>query len=108
MINSGMLRDRIVMLAPTTSNNDYGEQAVTWADYYACRARVTYSKGQRAIDGGEIWLPNTIAVLMRYRSGLNDRMRLRWNGDLYRIDAMKSLHDEGRIDIIATKTDDKG
>lgn len=70
MIQAGDLRERVTFLRATTETNDYGEQVMSWAAVYTCRARVRFKKGSRALGEGEVWNPTTVAVTARYAPSL--------------------------------------
>ena len=106
MIESGTLNDRIRFLSPVTIRNKYGEQLTSWELSYSCWAKVTYNKGVRAITAGEVWLPNTVSVLVRYTNKRHDRQRIVWNDSTYRIESFNASKKDGSATIIATKIDE--
>lgn len=107
MIESGTLKDRISFLSVIKGRSEFGSQdSSNWAETVKKWAKVTYNKGARAINMGEMWLPNTISVLIRYDNRINERMRFRWNGSLYRIDSLNMSKSDGSGTIVATKLDE--
>lgn len=105
--NAGAFDDRITILKSVVNRGNYGEQSQEWSELCKCWAKVTYKRGQRAIESGEVWLPNTIVVTIRYRSDVDDRMRLVVDGDTYAIDSLNSRRKEGIVQITCTKIDSK-
>ena len=93
MIESGTLNDRIRFLSPVTIRNKYGEQLTSWELSYSCWA-------------GEVWLPNTVSVLVRYTNKIHDRQRIVWNDSTYRIESFNASKKDGSATIIATKIDE--
>lgn len=103
MLASGTLKDRITFSRTETTQNDIGEQTTSWTEVVTCWANVKYQKGWRDMANGEVWLPNTIIVTIRWRSNVDDRMRIRWDGQEYYISAFNRSRDAGSITITATK-----
>ena len=106
MIESGTLTERIQFMSADITRDDYGGQVTSWNPTYACWAKVTYNKGARAITMGEIWLPNTISVLIRYTDKVDERQRMIWNNKTYRIDSLNSSKRDGSATIVATRVDE--
>ena len=106
MIESGTLNDRIRFLSPVTIRNKYGEQLTSWELSYSCWAKVTYNKGVRAITAGEVWLPNTVSVLVRSSAASDVYKRQVWNDSTYRIESFNASKKDGSATIIATKIDE--
>ena len=107
MIDSGSLTERIKFLEPETSKGKYGSRVIdNWNPVYVCWANVKYNKGTRAISAGEVWLPNTIAILVRYTSKINERQRILWDSKIYRIDSFNSSKKTGSTTIVATRVDE--
>nr|DAJ47721.1 MAG TPA: Putative head tail adaptor [Caudoviricetes sp.] len=107
MIDSGSLNDRIRFMEAVVGKGSYGDRVITgWNPVYSCWAKVTYNKGNRAISAGEVWLPNTISVLLRYNSKVNERHRVVWDGKTYRIDSLNASKKDGSITIVATRVDE--
>lgn len=70
MINAGDLRERVVFLFPEVGRDEYGTQVTAWREVYACRARVQFRSGRRALGEGEAWNPTSVAVTTRYAPSL--------------------------------------
>lgn len=103
MLASGTLKDRIIFLRTEVSQNSIGEQTTSWEEALRCWANVKYQKGWRDMANGEVWMPNTIIVTIRWRDNVNERMRIRWDGQDYYISAFNRSRDTGSITITATK-----
>lgn len=59
-----------------------------------------------AITAGEVWLPNTVSILVRYTNKIHDRQRITWNDSTYRIESFNASKKDGSATIIATKIDE--
>lgn len=103
MLASGTLKDRIIFLSTEVSQNSIGEQTPRWEEALRCWANVKYQKGWRDMANGEVWMPNTIIVTIRWRDNVDERMRIRWDGQDYYISAFNRSRDAGSITITATK-----
>lgn len=107
MIESGSLNDRIRFVRPLIGTSEYGGRIVTgWNPVFDCWAKVTFNKGSRAISAGEVWLPHTISILMRYTPKVNERDRVIWNEKTYMIDSLNVAKKDGSVTIIATCIDE--
>lgn len=103
MLASGTLKDRISFLRTEVTQNSIGEQTTSWEETLRCWASVKYQKGWRDMANGEVWMPNTIIVTIRWRDNVDERMRIRWDGQDYYISAFNRSRDAGSITITATK-----
>lgn len=103
MLASGTLKDRISFLRTEVTQNSIGEQTTSWEEALRCWANVKYQKGWRDMTNGEVWMPNTIIVTIRWRDNVDERMRIRWDGQDYYISAFNRSRDAGSITITATK-----
>lgn len=106
MINAGSLTDRVVLLEQTVRVGQYGERVQEWREWARCWARVTFRKGQRALEGGDVWLPRTVVVKLRWRAGVSERMRVVHDGRTYGIDSLNAQRSEGEIQLVCTRIDD--
>ena len=66
-------------------------------------ARVTYQKGARALDMGDVWIPNGIVVTLRWTMGVTERCRLVWEGRTYQIESLNGSRHEGQWTIVASR-----
>lgn len=105
MLSGGSLDDRVVFLRAAVSRNDYGEQVTEWAEAYRCHARVVFKKGEKALSDGEVWLPHTIAVTIRWTPRVDERMRLRWDGKEYAIESLNGTCREGQLVMTASRVE---
>ena len=86
MIESGKYRHYISIQNPTETRDTHGEPIITWPS--------TYHKAWASIEplqGWEYWESKRInaevssKIEMRYKSGINPKMRVVWGDHTYRI-----------------------
>lgn len=100
MIDASLLVNRVTFYRAETERNEFGEEVQRWVPVCQTRARCVYKRGARALEMGEIWVPNTVSVLLRWRKGLDERMRFSWRNRFYQIESFFENMPEGRIDIV--------
>lgn len=106
MITASNLHDRVGILQPTVVRGTFGSQVVTYTEIRKVWANVKFSKGNRALEHGEMWLPTTIVITMRLHPDVNEYVRLTWEGKTYQITSLnKDIH-EGSLTITATTIDE--
>lgn len=105
--NAGAFSERVQLLRATAGTGQYGERVQTWELLATVWAKVTFKRGQRALDSGEVWLPNTIAVTIRQRKDVDERVRLVYQGDTYATDSLMRDRQSGTLQLVCTKIDDK-
>lgn len=101
MINSGLLQYRIRFLQADVERNDFGEQMQSWKPVYSCRANVRFMKGSRAIMAGELWNPTSVVITCRRNSIINNRQRIRWEGNTYTIVSINPDTADRSLTIVA-------
>jgi SPP1 family predicted phage head-tail adaptor len=78
MLPAGILRERVVIEAPTEERNSLGESVQTWDEFatrWASIESISYlEQSRRGQIGGSI----SHTVRLRYVPGLTGQMRLRW------------------------------
>ena len=112
MIDPGKLDRRIVVQQPTDSKDGFGGITRTWATYVTRWASVTYTK--KAGEQYEIDRKTSIyTVLFIIRSdsgtrGINEKMRIVYEGMLYDIRAVSERADEFRKMYLTIEAEQKG
>ena len=101
MISSGLLKYRRSFLQADVDRNSFGEQIQTWIPTYTCRADVKFSKGSRAILAGEVWNPTSVVITCRRSDKINNRQRIRWEGNQYNIVSINPDAADRSLTIIA-------
>lgn len=106
MISAGKLSERVGILAPEVTRNEFGEQVTTYKNIKTIWANVIFQRGTQALVMGEVYLNRSITVTMRNNSLVHDRCRLQWDGKTYGIDSFNRSAHDGSITIVATLIDE--
>ena len=106
MISSGKLSERVTIVAPLTTQGQFGEQVTKWEPVKTVWANVVFQRGVHALTAGESWLTGSIAVTMRDNRIIDERCRLKWDGKTYMIESFNRSGRDGSIAIVATKVDE--
>jgi len=86
MIQAGRLNELITIQEETTSRGANGEQIVTWtAVVSSLPAQVRPIRGREFVALRAAQSDLSLEIKIRYRSGINNTMRVLWNGDAYDI-----------------------
>jgi len=108
MVSAGYLDQRVEVLTPEyTGRSIGGQQVVTWKSEGTRAAAVKYLKGSRLLEMGDVWLPSTVVITMRYTDKVTERSMLIWNKKRYRIVAPPNgTLREGTLTITADLVND--
>lgn len=99
MISAGLLREFIEILYPVVSENEYGEEVVSWETLVETRAQILKEGGSRALVEAAVQNPHTRTILIRYREGITFRQRVKFlsTGDIYVIENVEASKFDGSI-----------
>lgn len=83
----GTLDRRICIETPTSSRGTSGQELLTWATFAECWAGVEYpgTKSDEGVIADQEVSVTTVNFIIRYRDGLNQKMRIVYNGENYDI-----------------------
>jgi SPP1 family predicted phage head-tail adaptor len=101
-IRAGLLREKVTILKPVVTRNDYGDEVTTWEQVCTTRARVDFRSGTRAVEANEVVNPYTVTFVIRRFPQLSGYMRLSWHGNLYAIESINSEDHKQQQTIIAS------
>lgn len=90
MIDAGSLNERVTVLAPEVTRDEYGQQAVTHKVAGKMWAKVVFLRGTEAITAGDVWLTRAITVTVRDNKIVTERCRLVWKGKVYKIESLNA------------------
>lgn len=102
MINIGRLDRKIVIEAETIGQNSIGEYVSTWSVHHTTFANVAKVSGGENVQAGQVTATNKVRFKIRYYSGINEAMRIDYNGHYYDIVEIQELDREGLF-LTATK-----
>jgi SPP1 family predicted phage head-tail adaptor len=107
MISAGILNQRVEVLeALNIRRSPTGGQIVDWGTLRHQWACVRYLRGTSALQQGEMWLPSSISVLMRYTAEITERNRLKWQSKTYKIVSLNGSKIDGTLTIVADLVDE--
>lgn len=91
-IRSGELDRRITLRRPTTTTNEYGETAETFADDGTVWAKVTPTDGGESLEQSDKHSNlGRVLVEIRFRSGLSSKYRFVFDGSEYDIENIDEI-----------------
>lgn len=93
MIAAGKLNQVITFYGRTDQKeNDYGSMDETYAEGITCRAQVKFISGSEVIRSETLANTQAVQFIIRYRSGINEKMRILYDGSYYAVRVIE--HDE--------------
>jgi SPP1 family predicted phage head-tail adaptor len=90
-VKAGRLDRTIIIETPTESRNDYGQVTVTWATHITTWADVMQDMGKEKVEDNNRTTERTVKFRIRYRTGLNNQMRILYESNYYRIDDIQEI-----------------
>lgn len=84
-MQAGILTETITIQQPSINQNGYGANSIVWTDYIRTKSAVTYNNGNRYNENNEIIFTYQVTFTIRIYHQLDERMRIVWNGNKYRI-----------------------
>lgn len=84
-MRAGLLTERINVLQPVVTTNDYGEETTTWQNVYNTKARLVHTGGNRMNVNNEIFYNYTKTFQIRSYVPIQEYDRILWDGKQYRI-----------------------
>ena len=102
MMNIGRLDRKIVIEQQTFSNNSIGEYVSSWSVFHTAFASVAKVSGSERVEADQITATNKVRFKVRFFDGINEAMRVLYNGAYYDIIEIQELDREGLF-LTATK-----
>lgn len=84
-MRAGILKEKIEIITPQITTNDYGEQTTEWVSKYSTRARLVHINGNRIEPNSEIFYSHEKTLEVRNYVPVDDFDRIIWNEKQYRI-----------------------
>lgn len=84
-MRAGLLKEKINIITPIITTNDYGEQTTEWNIKYPTRARLIHTSGGRIMPNGEVFYSHIKTLEVRAYVPVDDFDRIVWNEKEYRI-----------------------
>ena len=85
---AGQLDRRITIQSFTTTTDDFGEVVKSFTTLAEVWAKVEEKRGSEGEDGNQIVATKRVEFLIRYRSDINEQMRIQYNNETYKIEAI--------------------
>lgn len=85
MIDAGKNRHYISIQDPTETRDSYGEPVLSWSTYHNAWASIEPLKGTEYWLSQQVNAEITSKVTIRYKSGINPKMRIVYGNHTYRI-----------------------
>lgn len=84
-MRAGDRNRRITFLCSTTGYNTYNEPVETWVDAFGVNAAVITTGGKEFYAAQKLNAETEAVFNVRYRGGINTRMRIRWGNRIFEI-----------------------
>ena len=84
-MQAGLLSEHITFLKLVKVKTETGSEDNTYVVDHNCRARVTYSGGDRTNENGDIFFTHHINFEIRQGLDFDELYRIGWRGKQYRI-----------------------
>ena len=87
----GALNEPIVVEFYYSEKKDSGEEVKTWTDYINTRAAVKFGSVGENENNEQIAANDKVDFTIRMHTGINRKMRVLWNNEVYDIQGIKHL-----------------
>lgn len=94
-MNIGRLDRKIVIESYTETKNEYGESVGDYSTYHTCFAHVQKAGGNEREEGQKKTATNKVKFKIRFFDGIDETMRVVYNGKYYDIREIQELGREG-------------
>lgn len=86
----------VVTIEKRAGTRDAGEVVNTWTTFATARAGFEPVRGREFFAAGRIDAETTHVVYMRHLAGLDETMRINWNGRIFDIQAIINVDERNR------------
>ena len=84
-MQSGLLTEKITFLKLVKVKTNTGSEDNTYVKEHKCRAKVSYTGGDRVNENGDIFYSHNVIFEIRQGLDFNELYRIEWEGRQYRI-----------------------
>lgn len=99
----GNLDRRIVIQTGTETVTGNGERTTSWATFHTCWAGMEYGTGSEKYEGDQLSALNQTRFKVRYKSGINEKMRISYDSSYYDIMHIEEVDRERYLILTAEK-----
>jgi SPP1 family predicted phage head-tail adaptor len=104
-ISSGRLKDRIDIQQRTTTQDATGQPIESWTTVLpGCAAEILHVSGLQTIKGGADVSIVKVSIRLRYRTDIDETMRVLHGSTLYAINALLPNRSGGWLDLVCQVT----
>jgi len=100
---AGQLDRRITIQSFTTTTDDFGEVVKSFTTLANVWAKVEEKRGNEGEDGNQLVATKRVEFLIRYRSDINEQMRITYNNETYKIEAILNADSRKAFQKIVTR-----
>ena len=100
---AGQLDRRITIQSYTTTTDDFGEVVKSFTTLAEVWAKVEEKRGNEGEDGNQLVATKRVEFLIRYRSDINEQMRIQYNNETYKIEAILNADSRKAFQKIVTR-----
>ena len=101
--HAGQLDRRITIQSFTTTTDDFGEVVKSFTTLANVWAKVEEKRGSEGEEGSQLVATKRVEFFIRYRSDINEKMRIRYNNKTYKIEAILNADDRKAFQKIVTR-----
>lgn len=105
-MQAGTLTEKIIFYKLVKVKTETGSEDNTYVKDHSCRARVTYTGGDRENENGDIFYSHHVIFEVRRGYDFDELYRIAWDGDMYRILCIEKNRHNQSIKIVADKVNE--
>lgn len=103
---AGQLDRRITIQSFTTTTDDFGEVIQSFTTLADVWAKVEEKNGSEGEEGNQLMATKRVEFFIRYRSDINEQMRIVYNGLTYKIETILNADARKAFQKIVTRWED--
>ena len=100
---AGQLDRRITIQSFSTTTDDFGEVVKSFTTLANVWAKVEEKRGDEGEDGNQLVATKRVEFFIRYRSDINEQMRITYNNETYKIEAILNADTRKAFQKIVTR-----
>ena len=101
--HAGQLDRRITIQSFNTTTDDFGEVLKSFTTLASVWAKVEEKRGDEGEDGNQLVATKRVEFFIRYRSDINEQMRITYNNETYKIEAILNADSRKAFQKIVTR-----
>lgn len=95
-MQAGKLRHRVTIQEKDVTQNDYGEEVITWDDVATVWGAVEPLQGREFLEAQRLGAEVNTRIRIRHRDGIVPEMRVSWGDHAYDIEAVIAIEERQR------------